>query len=89
MGIKAGKIQPVPSVNKHIWGIAQLGERLNGIQEVSGGIPLISTNSREYAKALKTLCFQGFLLFSFPWYCPSKTCFRRAKAHRKAHNRRK
>ena len=25
MGIKAGKIQPVPSVNKHIWGIAQLG----------------------------------------------------------------
>ena len=28
-------------------GIAQLGERLNGIQEVSGSIPLISTNSRE------------------------------------------
>ena len=24
--------------------IAQLGERLNGIQEVSGSIPLISTN---------------------------------------------
>ena len=24
-------------------GIAQLGERLNGIQEVSGSIPLIST----------------------------------------------
>ena len=75
MGIKAGKIQPVPSVNKHIWGyssagspveavthpscweqklnnhsllsggIAQLGERLNGIQEVSGSIPLISTIS--------------------------------------------
>ena len=28
-------------------GIAQLGERLNGIQEVSGSIPLISTNSKE------------------------------------------
>ena len=28
-------------------GIAQLGERLNGIQEVSGSIPLISTISRE------------------------------------------
>ncbi len=28
-------------------GIAQLGERLNGIQEVSGSIPLISTKSRE------------------------------------------
>ena len=28
-------------------GIAQLGERLNGIQEVSGSIPLISTKSVE------------------------------------------
>ena len=28
-------------------GIAQLGERLNGIQEVSGSIPLISTTSPE------------------------------------------
>ena len=28
---------------EEIWGIAQLGERLNGIQEVSGSIPLIST----------------------------------------------
>ena len=27
-------------------GIAQLGERLNGIQEVSGSIPLISTKSQ-------------------------------------------
>ena len=27
-------------------GIAQLGERLNGIQEVSGSIPLISTNTK-------------------------------------------
>ena len=26
-------------------GIAQLGERLNGIQEVSGSIPLISTRN--------------------------------------------
>ena len=39
-------------------GIAQLGERLNGIQEVSGSIPLIST-----IEALKTVGFQGFLLF--------------------------
>ena len=28
-------------------GIAQLGERLNGIQEVSGSIPLISTTSKK------------------------------------------
>ena len=27
-------------------GIAQLGERLNGIQEVSGSIPLISTRKK-------------------------------------------
>ena len=40
-------------------GIAQLGERLNGIQEVSGSIPLIST-----IEALKTIGFQGFFLFS-------------------------
>ena len=29
-------------------GIAQLGERLNGIQEVSGSIPLISTNKKPW-----------------------------------------
>ena len=28
-------------------GIAQLGERLNGIQEVSGSIPLISTKKQQ------------------------------------------
>ena len=28
-------------------GIAQLGERLNGIQEVSGSIPLISTKKKD------------------------------------------
>ena len=35
-----------------IWGIAQLGERLNGIQEVSGSIPLISTKTNHKANAL-------------------------------------
>ena len=29
-----------------IGGIAQLGERLHGMQEVSGSIPLISTKSK-------------------------------------------
>ncbi|MBR0160603.1 MAG: hypothetical protein IJQ02_04890, partial [Oscillospiraceae bacterium] len=33
-----------------------LRERLNGIQEVSGSIPLISTT-----RSLETLVFQGFL----------------------------
>ena len=40
-------------------GIAQLGERLNGIQEVSGSIPLISTKD---VKSLETTQFQGFFL---------------------------
>jgi hypothetical protein len=31
-----------------IGGVAQLGERLNGIQEASGSIPLISTNDSGY-----------------------------------------
>ena len=41
-------------------GIAQLGERLNGIQEVSGSIPLISTI------IIKSLDFsenRGFFVF--------------------------
>ena len=37
------------------------GERLNGIQEVSGSIPLISTKSLEIER------FQGFLLFFVPF----------------------
>ena len=43
-------------------GIAQLGERLNGIQEVSGSIPLISTKG--YAKRLVFVRKQAFSLFS-------------------------
>ena len=39
-------------------GIAQLGERLNGIQEVSGSIPLISTKNPENHR------FSGFF-FAF------------------------
>ena len=42
-------------------GIAQLGERLNGIQEVSGSIPLISTKCSERTrKALKSYDFKDF-----------------------------
>tara|TARA_Y100000758_G_scaffold132256_1_gene93540 strand:+ start:318 stop:512 length:195 start_codon:yes stop_codon:yes gene_type:complete len=35
--------------------IAQLGERLNGIQEVSGSIPLISTDQRQKTNYLEYL----------------------------------
>ena len=41
-------------------GIAQLGERLNGIQEVSGSIPLIST-----IKPCSRTGMQGFIFSCF------------------------
>ena len=37
-------------------GIAQLGERLNGIQEVSGSIPLISTTETRHTKVCLVFC---------------------------------
>ena len=43
-------------------GIAQLGERLNGIQEVSGSIPLFSTK--------KALYFVGSMVLFF--FIPAK-----------------
>ena len=48
-------------------GIAQLGERLNGIQEVSGSIPLISTKGCTGILQKLALC-QGkfFLLSGYP-----------------------
>ena len=45
--------------NVAVGGIAQLGERLNGIQEVSGSIPLIST----IRKVSKSYDFEAFSLF--------------------------
>ena len=43
--------------NEWLGGLAQLGERLTGSQEVSGSIPLISTT-----KNLETVWFQGFFM---------------------------
>ena len=40
---KCAIIQKLSEQRTKYGGIAQLGERLNGIQEVSGSIPLIST----------------------------------------------
>ena len=47
-------------------GIAQLGERLNGIQEVSGSIPLISTKER--AKDRNPLKHSGLRFFCFSFF---------------------
>ena len=45
-------------------GIAQLGERLNGIQEVSGSIPLISTTKHRISPRNSVF----FLLFGFRFW---------------------
>ena len=60
--------QAVERRQRQLGGIAQLGERLNGIQEVSGSIPIISTILRDTEKALKRkfqgffVCFMNFLI---------------------------
>ena len=41
-------------------GIAQLGERLNGIQKVSGSIPLTSTNNKEACNKMQVFLLQIF-----------------------------
>ena len=41
---------------KNYGGIAQLGERLHGMQEVSGSIPLTSTNKTETAPLWCCFC---------------------------------
>ena len=49
-------------------GVAQLGERLNGIQEVIGSIPTVSTkNDKLYQK----LVVFTFYLFTFHYSLPS------------------
>ena len=40
-------------------GVAHLGERLNGIQEVESSILFVST---KYQKNLETMRFQGFFI---------------------------
>ena len=42
-----------------VGGIAQLGERLHGMQEVSGSIPLTSTSFRQYRKLI-AICLKSF-----------------------------
>ena len=48
-------IQKLSNSTTEFGGIAQLGERLNGSQEVSGSIPLISTT-----KSSENIGFQNF-----------------------------
>ena len=45
-------------------GIAQLGERLNGIQEVSGSIPLISTTFKFRNLLISELFSLYFIIFA-------------------------
>ena len=52
-------------------GIAQLGERLNGIQEVSGSIPLISTKSTNRKVGAFFFAVMGLRAVS----CTETACF--------------
>ncbi len=58
------KIEALPYNPDLSGGIAQLGERLHGMQEVSGSIPLTSTiiTFQEVSQHLKTRLSAGFLL---------------------------
>ena len=48
-------------------GIAQLGERLNGIQEVSGSIPLISTKNGRICEVFRESCHFFIPFRSYPF----------------------
>ena len=50
-------IQKLSDSTTEFGGIAQLGERLNGIQEVSGSIPLISTTKVPKSASFGTFSF--------------------------------
>ena len=58
MGVCTARLQ------KCRWVIIQPGERLSGIQEVSGSIPLISTKSREIYSISRL-----FLFFAYKSCC--------------------
>ena len=47
-----------------VGGIAQLGERLHGMQEVSGSIPLTSTSYNEASIFSMSFVCHAFLVFS-------------------------
>ena len=57
MGVCTARLQ------KCRWVIIQPGERLNGIQEVSGSIPLISTKSLENHWFSRLFCVESTYFF--------------------------
>ena len=59
-------------------GLAQLGERLHGMQEVSGSIPLFSTKKALYFAGSTVLLF--LLKPIFGLYCFACTIFRLLQA---------
>ena len=48
------------NADRHYGGVAQLGERLHGMQEVRGSIPLVSTTKMKSRKPY-LIGFAGFL----------------------------
>ena len=70
--VKISFVRYGPPDRMKVGGIAQLGERLNGIQEVSGSIPLISTNN---VKSLETNGFKAFFLPFLPIFMKADEAF--------------
>ena len=58
-GIKSGQAIGRLLLELEFGGIAQLGERLHGMQEVSGSIPLTSTKNRPRSSRRKSSRDEG------------------------------
>ena len=67
--ISAGGLIQNNRISTQCGGIAQLGERLNGIQEVSGSIPLISTIEKP---VIITITGFSFFLVTIVIICGSR-----------------
>ena len=59
--LSAGIITHVVRDDIDYGGLAQLGERLHGMQEVSGSIPLFSTKKKDTAQFVQCLSFCTFV----------------------------
>ena len=55
MGIKAGKIQPVPSVNKHIWGYSSAGSPVEAVTHPSQNLINVLSHIWGYSSAGRAL----------------------------------
>jgi hypothetical protein len=55
--------------------IAQLGERLNGIQEVTGSIPVSSTRNLASLLRISEICANAVFVHRVCWRCVGVTSY--------------